>query len=92
MTDGAEGELRFNEKLDHLQAQHPFTYNVVTGSLIGLVLALLGFHWGIAVIYALSWAVVRATLWGDGRILRRQYEIRVVRVAAEKAQKRRRRS
>ena len=86
--DGAR--VHFNEKLDHLQARHPFRYNLATGAVIGAVLALIGFHWVIAVVYALSWAAVRAFLWGDGRILRRQYEARLVRVAAEKAAKRRR--
>jgi hypothetical protein len=84
------GRVHFNEKLDHLQARHPFRYNLATGALIGGILALIGFHWVIAVVYALSWAAVRAFLWGDGRILRRQYEARVARVAAEKAAKRRR--
>jgi hypothetical protein len=81
---------RFNERLDHLQARHPFWYNLVTGALIASVLLLFGFHWAIVPLYALSWATVRAYLWGDGRILRRQYEVRLVRVAAEKAAKRRR--
>ncbi len=85
-----EAPQRLNEKLDHLQARHPFSYNLATGALIGVVLAWLGFAWWIAVGYVLSWACVRAYLWGDGRILRRQYEVRVVRVAEEKAAKRRR--
>ena len=91
VTDGPGGPKRFNEELDHLQARHPFTYNLVTGALIGVVLTLVGFHWTVAVLYAVSWAAVRAFLWGDGRILRRQYEIRVARVAEEKEAKRRRR-
>jgi hypothetical protein len=82
---------RFNERLDHLQAQHPFWYNLVTGALIGFVLLLIGFHAAVALAYAVSWASVRAYLWGDGRILRRQYEVRQTRVAAEKEAKRRRR-
>jgi len=82
-------KVRFNEKLDHLQARRPFTYNLVTGGLIGLVLLLLGVHWSIVVAYGLSWATVRWFLWRDGRILRRQYEVRQVRVAAEKEAKRR---
>jgi hypothetical protein len=81
---------RFNERLDHLQARHPFWYNLATGGLIGLVLLAFGFHPVIVGLYALSWAVLRAYLWGDGRILRRQYEVRLVRVAAEKEAKRRR--
>jgi uncharacterized membrane protein len=84
-------KIRFNEKLDHLQARRPFTYNLATGALIGLVLLLLGFHWAVVIAYALSWAAVRWFLWKDGRILKRQYEARQVRVAAEKEAKRRRR-
>lgn len=83
------GEPRLNEKLDHLQARHPFLYNLGTGALIGLVLLVLQVHWVGAVLYALSWASVRAFLWGDGRILRRQYEARLVRVAHQKENKRR---
>ena len=84
-------KVRFNEKLDHLQARRPFTYNLVTGSLIGLVLLIFGVHWGIVVAYAVSWAAVRWFLWRPGRILQRQYEARQVRVAAEKQAKRRQR-
>jgi hypothetical protein len=84
------GKMRFNEKLDHLQARHPFRYNLATGALIGIVLVLIGFEPVVAVTFALSWAALRGFLWGEGRILRRQYEARVVRVAAEKAAKRRR--
>lgn len=84
-------EPRFNEKLDDLQARRPFLYNLGTGALIGLVLLVLRFHWIWAVAYALSWATLRAFLWGEGRILRRQYEARTVRAAQEKADKRRNR-
>jgi hypothetical protein len=80
-----------NERLDHLQAAHPFWYNLATGALIGAVLLLVQLPPWVGLAYALSWAVVRALLWGDGRILRRQYEARQVRVAAERAAKRRRR-
>jgi hypothetical protein len=86
----AEPPQRLNEKLDHLQAQRPFWFNLATGALIGVVLVLLGFAWWMGVGYALAWATIRAYLWGDGRILRRQYEVRVVRVAEQKAAKRRR--
>ena len=86
------GKVRFNEKLDHLQARRPFTYNLVTGVLIAVPLALLfGVHWAFAAVYVLSWATLRWFLWGDGRILRRQYEARLVRVDAERAEKRRQR-
>ncbi len=84
-------EPRFNEKLDHLQARRPFFYNLVTGLLIGLVLLVFGFHWLWALGYALSWAALRAFLWGQGRILRRQYEARTARSEAAKVARRRRR-
>jgi hypothetical protein len=84
-------KVRFNEKLDHLQAQRPFTYNLVTGALIGLVLLALGAHPGFVAAYVVSWATLRWFLWRDGRILRRQYEARQVRVAAEREAKRRQR-
>ena len=84
-------KIRFNEKLDHLQARRPFTYNLVTGALIGLVLLLFGVHWTVIAAYVVSWASLRWFLWRDGRILRRQYEARQVRVAAEKEAKRRER-
>ena len=41
--------------------------------------------------WALSWAALRWFLWRPGRILRRQYEVRQVRVTEEKAAKRRQR-
>ena len=91
MIPAEPAKVRFNEKLDHLQARRPFTYNLVTGALIGLVLLLFGVHWAVVVAYALSWAALRWFLWQDGRILRRQYEARQVRVAAEKEAKRRQR-
>ena len=81
---------RLNERLDHLQARHPFRYNLVTGAVIGLVLVAIGFHWAAGIVYALSWAAVRAFLWRDGRILRRQYEARQVRLAEQRADRRRR--
>lgn len=84
-------KVRFNERLDHLQARRPFLYNLVTGAVIGLVLLAIGFHWFWAVAYPLTWAALRAFLWGDGRILRRQYDGRQVRVAQEQADKRRQR-
>jgi hypothetical protein len=85
-------KLRFNDKLDHLQARRPFLYNLVTGALIALPLALIfEIHWAYAVLYVLSWATLRWFLWGEVRILRRQYEARVVRVEAERAEKRRQR-
>jgi streptomycin 6-kinase len=79
------------ERFDHLQAEHPFRYNLVTGALVGLVLLALGFHGALVAAYVLSWACLRAFLWGDGRILRRQYELRVARVAEQEAARRRQR-
>ena len=84
-------KIRWNEKLDHLQARRPFTYNLISGVLIGVVLLIIGIPWGVVVAYILSWAAVRWFLWRDGRILRRQYEARQIRVAAEKAAQRRQR-
>ncbi len=84
-------KVRFNERLDHLQARRPFLYNLATGTVIGLVLLAFGFHWFWVVAYPLSWAALRAFLWGDGRVLRRQYEARQVRVAEQEAAKRRER-
>jgi len=89
MIPAEPAKVRFNEKLDHLQARRPFTYNLVTGMLIGAVLLLFRVHWSVVIAYALSWAALRWYLWRDGRILRRQYEARQVRVAAEKEAKRR---
>ncbi|MGK2948915.1 MAG: hypothetical protein ACSLFP_10095 [Acidimicrobiales bacterium] len=83
-------ERRFNEKLDDLQAAHPFLYNLGTGAIIGVVLSLFGFQWLFAVAYALVWASLRAFLWGDGRVLRRQYDARKVRSDEAKVARRRR--
>ena len=61
-----------------------FFGNDVTGAVVGLLGVLLGFHWSIALAYVLCWAALRAFLWRDGRVLRRQYDERQVRVAAER--------
>jgi len=82
-------KVRFNEKLDHLQARRPFTYNLVTGALVGLVLLLFGVHWAAVVAWVVCWAAFRWFLWRPGRLLQRQYEVRQVRVAEQKAAKRR---
>jgi hypothetical protein len=84
-------KVRFNERLDHLQARRPFLYNLGTGALIGVVLLVFGLYWVWVVLYALSWASLRAFLWGEGRILRRQYDARTIRAAQEQADKRRQR-
>ena len=49
----------------------------------------LGFNWAVALAYVLSWALLRTYLWRDGKVLRRQYEERIVRVAEEQAARRR---
>ena len=49
---------------------------------------LFGFHVVAARLRARPGRALRWYLWGHGRILRRQYEVRLVRVAAEKAAKR----
>ena len=82
-------KVRFNEKLDHLQARRPFTYNLVTGLLVGAVLLLVGVHPAAVAVWALSWAALRWFLWRPGHLLQRQYEVRQVRVAEQKAAKRR---
>jgi hypothetical protein len=77
------------EKLDDLQAAQPFRYNLVVGVLMGLVLLVVGFHPIALPIYALSYAGLRAYLWADGRVLRRQYEARAARWAEKQAERRR---
>ena len=91
MTTPSEPEkVRFNEKLDHLEARRPFLYNLATGALVVVPVALFfRIHWLYALLYVVSWACLRSYLWGAGRILRRQYETRLVRVEAHKAGKRR---
>jgi len=79
------------EKLDDLQAARPFTYNLVVGLLIGLLLLVFSFHPILVLLYALSYASVRWYLWQEGRILHRQYEARAVRWAEKQAERRRQR-
>lgn len=78
------------EKLDDLQAAHPFRYNLVVGLLVGLGLLAIGLNPVLVAIYALSYASLRWYLWQDGRILRRQYEARAVRWAEKLAERKRR--
>ncbi len=86
------GDARGNlEKLDDIQAAHPFTYNLAVGVLMGLLLVLFGFHPVVVPVYAVSYAGLRAFLWGEGRLLRRQYEARRVRWAEHPAARRRNR-
>jgi hypothetical protein len=79
------------EKLDDLQAARPFTYNLVVGLLVGLLLVVFRFHPILVLIYALSYASLRWFLWQEGRVLRRQYEARAVRWAEKQAERRRQR-
>ena len=85
-----EDDQRSNlEKLDDLQAAHPFPYNLAVGVLIGLVFAAVGVHPVLVAAYALSYAALRWFLWQDGRVLRRQYEARAARWAEKQAERRR---
>jgi hypothetical protein len=87
-----ERDTRSNlEKLDDLQAAHPFRYNLVVGVLVGLVLVALGFHPVLVPLYGLAYAVLRGYLWQEGRVLRRQYDARAVRWAEKQAARRRNR-
>ena len=87
----AAGDRSNPEKLDDLQAAHPFAYNLVVGAATGLILLAFGFHPIFVPIYALSYAGLRSYLWGDGRVLRRQYEARAVRWEAKQVERRRHR-
>lgn len=89
---GSGDDARSNlEKLDDLQAAHPFPYNLVVGLLVGLLLVVFSFHPVLVLIYALSYATLRWFLWQEGRVLRRQYEARAIRWAEKQAERRRRR-
>lgn len=78
------------EKLDDLQADHPFPYNLIVGAVVALLVVLL-FDVPVALgaAYALAYATLRWYLWQPGRVLRRQYEARAERWAATKAERRR---
>jgi hypothetical protein len=86
---GPSDERRFPEKLDDLQAAHPFPYNLAAGVVVGGIAALFGFHWLVIPLYALSYATIRTYLWGEGRILQRQYEARKLRSDQARAQRHR---
>jgi hypothetical protein len=86
----APDERRFNEKLDDLQAAHPFLYNLAVGIVVGALAWVIGFSALVIPLYTVSYAAVRAYLWGDGRILRRQYEARKVRSEQARTERRRR--
>jgi hypothetical protein len=87
-----EADERGNlEKLDDLQAAHPFAYNLAVGVVVGALLLLFGVHPLFVALYAVSYAALRWILWQDGRILRRQYEARAVRWKEQQRERRRRR-
>jgi hypothetical protein len=79
------------EKLDDLQATHPFPYNLVVGLVVGIALFAIGVPPALVALYALLYAGLRWYLWQDGRILHRQYEARRVRWATRQAERRRQR-
>jgi hypothetical protein len=88
---GDDADQRSNlEKLDDLQAAHPFPYNIVVGVLVGLILFAIGLPLVFVAIYALSYAGLRWFLWQDGRVLHRQYEARADRWAEKQAERKRR--
>lgn len=78
------------ERLDDLQAAHPFAYNLVVGLITSLVLLVFAFPPIVVPLYALSYAMLRWFLWKDGRVLRNQYEARATRWASKQAERRRR--
>lgn len=86
---GEDDERSNLAKMDDLQAAHPFPYNLVVGALMALVLLPFGFDPIVIPIYALSYAALRWFLWQDGRVLRRQYDVRAVRWAEKQAARRR---
>jgi len=89
---GHEADRRSNlEKLDDLQAAHPFPYNLVVGLVVGLILFVIGLPAVFVAIYALSYAGLRWFLWQDGRVLHRQYEARAERWAEKQAERKRQR-
>lgn len=90
----AERDDRSNlEKLDDLQAAHPFPYNLVVGLVVAVVVWLVfRVHPVLGVAYALVYAGVRWYLWQDSRLLRRQYEARAVRWKQKQAERKRRRA
>lgn len=90
MDDSADQRSNL-EKLDDLQAAHPFPYNLVVGLLVGLVLFAIGLPPVFVAIYAVSYAGLRWYLWQDGRVLHRQYEARADRWAQKQAERKRQR-
>ena len=93
MPDGGRDERSNLEKLDDLQAAHPFPYNVVVGALMGAVAWLLfRVHPLLVAAYALAYGALRWYLWQPGRVLHRQYEVRAERWRRTKAERRRRRA
>jgi ribose/xylose/arabinose/galactoside ABC-type transport system permease subunit len=86
----ADADQRSNlERLDDLQAAHPFSYNVVVGAVMGLVLLVFALPPIVVPLYAVSYAALRWFLWQEGRVLRKQYDARAARWAAKQAERRR---
>ena len=78
------------EKLDDLQATHPFPYNLAVGAVVGLVVVLaFDLPAVLGAIYAVAYATLRWYLWQPGRVLHRQYAARAERWAATQAERRR---
>lgn len=93
MPDGGRDERSNLEKLDDLQAAHPFPYNVVFGLMVGVVAWLLFRVPPLLVAaYALAYGALRWYLWQPGRVLHRQYEERALRWKQAQADRRRRRA
>lgn len=89
---GSPTDQRSNlERLDDLQAAHPFSYNLVVGAVIGAVFLLIGLQLFLVAIYVVSYAALRWYLWQDGRVLHRQYTARAARWAEKQAERRRER-
>lgn len=92
MPDGVDERSNL-EKLDDLQAAHPFPYNLVVGLLVaGFVWAVFGLDPVLALAYAVAYAALRWFLWQPGRVLHRQYEARAIRWKQTQAERKRRRA
>jgi len=88
-SSGDRDERSNLERLDDLQAAHPFPYNLAVGAVIGSVFLLFGVQLFLVVVYVISYASLRWYLWQEGRVLRRQYHARAERWAEKQAARRR---
>lgn len=92
MPDAGRDERSNLERLDDLQAAHPFPYNVVVGLVVGAVAwVFFGLHPILVAAYALAYGALRWYLWQPGRVLHRQYEARAIRWKQAQADRRRQR-